>query len=212
MFCFGGRARMAEGWQPGSHVVAIVHYSHPSPLVLGSFNPCDMGVGGSVLSTPLPSSEWKKVNCGKYRTCSFVCVFSLRPRGTGAQSARQSIDLTFRRWLAGGRHPATLHNPPPPPMFPKQCPPRLSSRQIFGKGRHCRLQRWNCLSVRTFKPHLPQTPEPITTPFLSMDFIFKTSNLGLDNDVSSNHFWGCHTWINNVNSKPSSHVRAFLDG
>ena len=78
----------------------------------GQLQPLWHGPGGSVLSTPLPSSEWKKVNCGKYRTCSFVCVFSLRPRGTGAQSARQSIDLTFRRWLAGGRHPATLHNPP----------------------------------------------------------------------------------------------------
>ena len=91
--------------------MAIVHYSHPSPLVLGSFNPCDMGLGVSPFN-PLAWLRVKKVNCGKYRTCSFVCVFSLRPRGTGAQSARQSIDLTFRRWLAGGRHPATLHNPP----------------------------------------------------------------------------------------------------
>ena len=179
----------------------------------GQLQPLWHGPGGSVISTPLPSSEWKKwiaVNIERARL--FVCFL------WGPVAPGRSLRGNRSTWLSAGGSQVAAILPPcttplaPPPMFPKQCPPRLSSRQIFGKQRHCRLQGWNCLSVRTFKPHLPQTLGPITTPFLSMDFIFKTLNLGLGNDVSLNHFWGCHTRINHVNSKQSSHITAFLDG
>ena len=107
----------------------------------GQLQPLWHGPGGQSfqpLCLALSEKKWIAVNIERARL--FVCFL------WGPVAPGRSLRGNRSTWLSAGGSQVAAILPPcttplaPPPMFPKQCPPRLSSRQIFGKRCHCRLQ------------------------------------------------------------------------
>ena len=90
-------------------------------------------------------------DCGKYRMCWFVCVFSLRPsahRGAVGTFRWQSIPPTFCRCAGGGCHLAQPGSQDCFQINGKTMSAAIGPAAVFGKTVPVPLRGWNCLSQR----------------------------------------------------------------